>query len=268
MSIHKTLSAWLLAALLVVATPASAHFQLLYTPSLNHASPVTLPFKLVFTHPAGNGAVMDMEQPEQFFVLFQDEKTDLLDTLKPITWNGAHNQGKAFEAQVPVRRNGDYIFALVPAPYHEEGEGYIQQFTKTIVNRGGVPSGWEEPLGLTAEIVPLVKPYALYKGMLFSGQVLYEGKPVAGAEIEVEFMNHPVIMEQNSLRPMGVLRFPSPAFETFITHADDHGIFHFALPHEGFWGFAAVDLSPEDLKHKGEHLNQEAVIWVQAHELH
>ncbi|WP_006787973.1 DUF4198 domain-containing protein [Thiorhodospira sibirica] len=252
---------------LTLAHPVLAHFQLLYTPQLNHAAPATLPFKLVFTHPAGNGAVMDMATPEQFFVVHQTEKTDLLSTLKPITWNGAHNQGKAFEAQVPVRRNGDYLFALVPAPYHEEGEGYIQQFTKTIVNRGGVPSGWDEPLGLTAEIVPLTKPYALYAGMLFSAQVLYQGEPVPGAEIEVEFMNHPVVLDANRLNPQGILQFPSPAFETFVTRADAQGIFYFTVPHAGFWGFAAVDLSPEGTEHKGEPLHHEAVIWVQAHEL-
>lgn len=263
---RSTLRILTAAALLGLASSAHAHFQLLYTPQLNHAEPATLPFKLVFTHPAGNGAVMDMADPEAFFVVHRGQRSDLLDQLEPITWNGAHNQGRAFEAAIPVRRNGDHVFVLAPAPYHEEGDGYIQQFTKTIVNRGGAPSDWNEPVGLPAEIVPLVKPYALYAGMLFSGQVLSDGEPLPGAEIEVEFLNHDVIMEKNTLRSEGHLEFPSPAFETFVTHADANGIFHFALPHAGFWGFAALDVGPVT-EHEGEPLAQEAVIWVQVHEL-
>lgn len=255
-----------LAFLVGLAAPTQAHFQLLYTPSLIHDSPTTLPFRLVFTHPAGNGAVMDMGTPEQFFVVHQGQKTDLMNTLKPITWQGAHNQGRAFAAEVPIRRNGDYVFALVPAPYLEEGDGYIQQFTKTIVNRGGAPSDWDKPLGLPTEIVPLVKPYALYAGMLFSAQLLSDGEPVAGAEIEVEFMNHDVLMDKNTLRKEGHLNFPSPAFETFVTHTDANGIFHFALPKAGVWGFAAPESGPVT-EYKGEPLSQEAVIWVQVHEL-
>jgi len=263
LALTRTLAA---AALVTLAATAQAHFQLLYTPQLNHADPATLPFRMVFTHPAGNGKVMDMADPEAFFVVHRGERTDLLRHLKPITWQGAENQGRAFEAEIPVRRNGDYVFVLTPAPYHEEGEGYIQQFTKTIVNRGGAPTDWKEPVGLPAEILPLVKPYALYAGMIFSGQVVSDGEPVPGAEIEVEFMNHDVILEQNTLRAEGHLDFPSPAFETFVTQTDANGIFHFAVPHAGFWGFAAVDIGPVT-EHQGEALSQEAVIWVQAHEL-
>ena len=255
-----------LGAPFALPAPAEAHFQVLYTPELNHAEPGTLPFRLVFTHPADNGPVMDMATPEAFFFVHQGERTDLLDTLQPVTWTSPYNQGAAFEASVPVRRNGDYVFGLVPSPYLEDGEGYIQQFTKVIVNRGGMPSDWSEPLGFPAEIVPLVRPYALYTGMIFSGQVLSDGEPMAGAEIEVEYMNHDVLMDQNAFRQEGHIDPPSPAFETFTIHADDNGVFHFAVTRPGFWGFAALDAGPET-EFNGEGLSQEAVMWVQAHDM-
>ena len=246
---------------------AQAHFQVLYTPELNHAEAATLPFRLVFTHPAANGPVMEMGQPEAFFYVHRGERTDLLDTLRPITWTDPYAQATAFAADIPVRRNGDYVFALIPAPYLEEGDGYIQQFTKIIVNRGGMPTDWDEPLGLPAEIVPLTPPYALYTGMIFSGQVLSDGEPVAGAEVEVEYMNHPVLLEDNKFQDEGLTTPPSLAFETFVTRADDNGVFHFAVPRAGFWGFAAVGEVGPETKHEGEDLAQEAVMWIQVHDM-
>ena len=96
--------------------------------------------------------------------------------------------------------------------------------------------------------------------------MLSDGEPVCGAEVDVQFMNHDVILERNTLRTEGQLDFPSPAFETFVAQADANGVFHFAVPHAGFWGFAALDIGPVT-EHQGQPLSQEAVIWVQAHEL-
>jgi cobalt/nickel transport protein len=181
-----------LAALIAVGltAPVHAHFQLLYTPEVRLADPADVPFKLVFGHPMENSNVMDMGEPERFVVVFKGEETDLKGTLTPITWKGPQNEAKAYEATYKVRRNGDYVFALVPAPYLEEAEGaYIQQITKTLVNKGGMPTGWSEPLGLPTEIVPLNKPYQIFAGSTFSGQLLSEGKPAPGVECEIEYIN-------------------------------------------------------------------------------
>ena len=173
-------------AVIMAAAPAYAHFQLVYTPEVNIEKPAELPFKLIFWHPHENGHAMDMGQPEQFFYVHKGKKTDLMDQLKPITFHGAHNESKAFETSVKVRRNGDYIFTLVPAPYYEKGEDiYIQQITKSYINKGGMPTGWNEAQGLATEIVPLNKPTNVIAGSSFSGILLSEGKPVPGAEIEI-----------------------------------------------------------------------------------
>ena len=58
----------------------------------------------------------------------------------------------AWKANIPrseMRSLGDYQVVLEPTPYLEAGEGlYIQQFTKVMVNVGGVPGNWAETLGL------------------------------------------------------------------------------------------------------------------------
>lgn len=187
----KVLKAALAATALATcaATPAKAHFQLVYTPEVNLEKAGEIPLLLAFWHPFANGHAMDMGKPLEFFVIHKGEKTDLLAKLSPISFRGAENAAAGFEAKVPVRRLGDYIFVLVPAPYLEKSEGkFIQQITKSFVNQGGVPGGWNEPVGLATEIVPLNKPTNILAGSTFSGVVLSEGKPVAGAEIEIEYL--------------------------------------------------------------------------------
>ena len=131
-------------AAVVSAAPAYAHFQMIYTPEMALEEGGKIPLALVFTHPFEAGHTMDMGMPEQFFVIRSrgenaPQKTDLLKTLKPITWTSLTNSGKAWETEYAVR-GGDYTFCLVPEPYYEpEEEGYIKQSTKVIVNVGGEP---------------------------------------------------------------------------------------------------------------------------------
>jgi cobalt/nickel transport protein len=133
-------------------TPALAHFQMLYTPesALEKGGEMTL--KLVFSHPFGAGHTMDMSPVEEFYVLQQRgeksdaKKVDLKEYLKEISWESLTNKGKAYEAVLPaqvVRSMGDNVFVLVPNPYYEAAdEEYIQQYTKMILNVGGVPGNW------------------------------------------------------------------------------------------------------------------------------
>ncbi|MCF1504697.1 DUF4198 domain-containing protein [Afifella sp. H1R] len=247
-----------------LASPALAHFQLVYTPEVNLEKPGDLPLKMIFWHPMENGHAMDMGDPEEFFVVFKGERQDLAPTLEPITFHGAGNEAKAFEATVPVKRNGDYIFALVPAPYYEQSEDiYIQQLTKSFVNKGGIPTGWNEPIGLATEIVPLNKPTNIVAGSTFSGVLLSEGKPVPGAEIEIEYMAAEPDIDAD--RPGEPTASPMPG-GALVAVTDADGEFTFGVPKAGFWGFAALGSGPVT-EHEGKELSQDAVIWVRAYDL-
>ena len=249
------------AATLMMVGSAQAHFQLLYTPNIMLEKPGEVALKLVFGHPMENGHVMDMGQPEAFGVYFKGKKTDLLPTLKPIAWKGAHNEAKAFETSYKVKRNGDYVFALTPAPYYEGSEDiYIQQITKSYVNKGGMPTGWEEPLGLPTEIVPLNKPYQTFVGGTFTGQVLSEGKPAAGIECEIEYINPDIDMDANAFSKDAPGPIPSSAIVAFT---DANGVFTFGIPRAGKWGFACMGAGPVK-EHEGKELSQDAVLWIEA----
>jgi cobalt/nickel transport protein len=255
-----------LVAFLLVSSSAFAHFQMLYTPesALNKGEAINV--KLVFTHPFEAGHTMDMGEPQEFFVVRKEKRTNLLKTLKPMTWQSLTNSGKAYETTYKLRGMGDYVFCFTPAPYYEGSEDiYIQQITKTIVNVAGAPTDWDAEIGLPAEIVPLTKPYALWAGSVFTGVVKSDGKPVPFTEIEVEYLNHDVDMKNNRFAKESKLEAPQDAFVTLVVKADANGTFSFGIPKAGWWGFAALGVGPQTA-HQGKELSQDAVIWVQAKE--
>jgi cobalt/nickel transport protein len=260
---YRPLATAALAASLL-ATPAAAHFQLVYTPEVNLDRAGEVPLKLLFWHPMANGHVMDMGEPEQFFVRYRGERTDLKNALSPVVFTGLANQGRAFEGVARLTRSGDYTFVVVPEPYYEESEDiYIQQLTKNVVNRGALPTDWMEPVGLATEIVPLNKPYGVIAGSTFSGVVLADGEPVAGAEVEIEYL--PAEPDMAADAPASDATSPVPGGAiTAVTRAD--GSFTFGIPRAGHWGFAALGTGPDDA-HAGKALSQDAVLWVYAHEM-
>ena len=264
MTFRKTALAALTAAALTIPAAANAHFVLSYTPEVQIDRPGDVPVKLIFWHPFENGHVMDMEKPLEFYMIHRGEKTDLLDTVAPITFQGADNSAAAFEATVPVKRAGDYVLVTVPAPYYEGSEDiYIQQITKAYLNRATMPTDWMEAQGLPTEIVPLNKPTNIITGSTFSGVVLSNGEPVPGIEIEIEYMAAEPDMEANSTTEPTASPMPGGAVVA-VTDAD--GAFTFGIPKAGFWGFAALGSGPEK-EHEGKELSQDAVIWVRAYDL-
>ncbi|MCD4718523.1 MAG: DUF4198 domain-containing protein [Desulfobacula sp.] len=255
-------------AILAMSIPASAHFQMIYTPDAALNKGGKIPLALVFTHPFEAGHTMDMGKPEQFFVVRSrgenaPKKIDLLDTLKPITWTSLTNSGNAWETTYSAR-GGDHIFCLVPDPYWEANESfYIKQNTKVIINVGGEPGAWMEPVGIPTEIVPLAKPYDRWTGNVFQGQVLLNGKPVANAEIEIEYLNHKPLLNKKAFAKEARATAPQDAFILQTIFANKNGVFTFGIPKAGWWGFAALDLDP-DYTHKGKKCSRDAVIWIKA----
>ncbi|CUH80808.1 DUF4198 domain-containing protein [Tropicibacter naphthalenivorans] len=253
----------LMASALAVMAPAlaNAHFLLQYTENTMIERPGEVPVKLAFWHPMDNGPVMDLALPEAFYVIHRGERTDLLDTLQPVTFTSPVNSGAAFNGTVPVRRSGDYILVTVPQPYFDETEEiYIQQITKAFLNRNQIPTDWDQALGLPAEILPMTKPYNVIAGSSFTGRVLADGQPVPHAEIEVEYMAALPQMDRAEVSEPVVGPMPGGAI---VIKSDANGYFSFAVPRAGHWGFAALGVGPQT-EHDGVELSQDAVIWVRA----
>jgi cobalt/nickel transport protein len=251
--------------------PAWGHFQTIYTPQSALSKSQKINIKLIFTHPWEAGHTMDIGKDETgkihppiaFGVMHKGKKKDLLKELKAITFTSLSNSGRAYETDIKLRGMGDHIFYFMPPPYYESAEDvYIQQCTKAVINIAGAPTDWDTPAGdpLPAEIIPLDKPYSIWKGMAFRGIVTRHGKPVPNCEIEVTYMNHNIrgnafVKEEN-------MKIPQPQLVPLGIKTDKNGEFSFTLPKAGWWGFCALGAGG-DLKYKGKELSQDAVIWVQ-----
>ena len=253
--------------ILMLSCSSQAHFQMLQTDQYLRDKGGKITLSMPFTHPSHGGPMMEMDEPYSLVMHHKGKQTDLTDGATELSWQGVENQAKAYQSLAKLRGLGDYIFVLTPAPYLEESEDtYIQQITKTIVNVGGLPTGWDESLLLEAEIVPDQTPYGVYAGGLFSGVVMAKGKPQAGVEVEVEFLNHPVNEDKDGFESDPLIEYPRENINIMTIRTDKNGRFYFGVPHEGFWGFAALGVG-EKVKYMGKDLSQDAVLWIQAHQL-
>ena len=195
---------------------------------------------------------------------------DLSQYLEEIQWQSEDATVSAWKANIPrteMRSLGDYQVIVEPEPYFEEEEGlYIQQFSKVMINVGGLPGNWGETVGLPAEIHALNKPYANWVGGVFRGVVVSDGIPVPFTQVEVEYLNHPLDVDNNRFEPEGLIDPPHPSLEAVVIMTNELGEFSFAMPKAGWWGFAALTVGPEN-EYNGMPLSQDAILWVQATEL-
>ena len=233
---NKRLAIAAVAVVGLCAVTVYSHFQVLIPSADNvSADDRTIDLKILFTHPMERGPIMEMPKPAQFGVLLAGKKTDLLKTLTPRKVGGK----TTYTASYKVKRPGDHVFYLEPAPYWEPAERkLIVHYTKVVVNALDSGEGWDAMVGFPVEIEPLVRPNGLWTGNVFRGIVRKGGKPVPFAAIEVEYFN-----EAGKVSP------PCDAFVTQVIKADAAGTFCYAMPRAGWWAFAA--LIDGDEKRKG-----------------
>lgn len=215
----------------------------------------TISLLLMFIHPF-EGEVMDMVKPAKFGVIYRGkDRTDLVPTLKPVKIKG-HG---AWRTDFKLGRPGDYLFYVEPQPYWEPTEEtFIVHYTKVVVNAFGLEEGWYTEAGLKTEIIPLTRPYGLYSGNVFRGLVKVNGKPAPFTEVEVEYYNE-----------KGRYEAPAAPFVTQVIKTDQSGVFAYAMPWAGWWGFAALSEDTKRLKHKGKEYPVEigAVMWVRVYDM-
>ncbi len=230
---------------MVSVTVANAHFLtfLSSTDNVKTKEEANLKFDAMFIHPFEQKG-MTMEKP----AIFMDKKElPLVETKK--------FDHKAWKTSYKIKRPGVYKFYVQPQPYFEPAEEkYIVHVPKLIVSAYGLENGWDEPLGLKYEIIPMVKPFAVYSGNLFQGKVLQNGKPATNVEVEVELYNE-----------FG-LKASSEAHITQVVKTDDNGIFSFVMNHKGWWGFAAlIEEGQKEYKGKMYPVENGALLWIKAY---
>ncbi len=267
-----------LVLLLLVTSFVSAHFLVIYTPdSVVEGSEV--PFIIVFTHPFNAGYTMNIGENEageikgfeEFFSVHKGKRTDLTADLEEITFTSLENSGTAYELVLKrdngYRGGGDWVIIGVPAPYYEGASDiYIQQIVKFLINKGEIATDWDSRVAEGyPEIIPFVKPYAVWVGGVFRGMVVdCEGKPVPEAVIEVEYINYDLDMEDKKFS--GDPKIKKEGHGAAVIIADDQGNFSFVPPKAGYWGFSAL-VEGGEKTFNGKELSQAAVLWIEAEEL-
>lgn len=214
----------------------------------------TISIALMFWHPF-EGIGMNLAKPAKFNVTANGTLHDLRSSLSPVDNKGF----QIWKTEYKINRPGIYVFHMEPQPYWEPAEDcFIIHYTKTVVTAFGDDEGWDEELGLKTEIVPLAKPFGLYAGNVFQGIVKVNGKPVPFSDVEVEYYN------QN-----GSIKAPTDYMITQALKADSNGIFTYAVPISGWWGFAGLNPSDEKIKHDGEEKDVElgAILWIRFHDM-
>lgn len=233
--------------LLGLGISANAHF-LAFLPSMDNISDkkdTKVDFEIAFMHPFEQTG-MTLEKPEVFL---NSKKNPL-----PLTQAKKFDH-KAWKSSYDIKMPGVYKFFVQPQPYFEPAEEkFISHVPKVIISSFGLEDGWDEPLGLKYEIIPMTKPFGLYSGNLFQGKVMHNGKPASNVEVEVELYNE-----------YG-LKAPSDAHITQVVKTDDNGVFSYVMNHKGWWGFAAL-IEEGELKHEGKNypIENGALMWIKAY---
>jgi len=233
--------------LLGVSIFAQAHF-LTFLPSTDNVTnkkESNINLDISFIHPFERTG-MTMEKPE-VYLNNKQTKLSLQETSK--------FEHKAWKSEYNIKMPGVYKFFVEPVPYFESAEEkFISHVPKVVISSFGLEDGWDEPLGLKYEIIPMIKPFALYSGNAFQGKVISDGKAAANVEVEVELYNE-----------FG-LKAPSDAHITQVVKTDDNGVFSFTMNHKGWWGFAAL-IEEGELQHKGKNypIENGALMWVKAY---
>jgi cobalt/nickel transport protein len=243
------------AIFLLLSGTASAHFGMVIPSDsmVMHGDGKNILVTISFSHPMEMMG-MDMVKPKSFGVMTGGKKQDLIPDLRETKVMGH----KAWELAYGIKRPGLYIFCMEPEPYWEQAEDcFIIHYTKTIVTAYGNDEGWDQEAGLKTEIVPLARPFGLYAGNVFQGIVKVDGKPVPYAEVEIEYYNE----DRRSAAPTEYM-------VTQVTKADSNGVFTYAAPRSGWWGFAALSTADFKLEHNGQGKDVEigAVLWVKFHD--
>ncbi|MCH2078186.1 MAG: DUF4198 domain-containing protein [Rhodobacteraceae bacterium] len=242
---------------MIAAAPALAHYGMIIPndPMISQDDGREVALTMSFSHPFELDGMM-LDRPVSFSVTHEGAETDLLGGLEGETI--MDDQGYTLDYRLD--RPGTYIFAMEPQPYWEPAEdAFIIHYTKTYVTAFGDDEGWDTELGLKTEIVPLSKPFGLWERNVFQGIVKLDGEAVPYAEVEVEFFNEG-----------GDATVPDELMITQTVKADANGVFTYAPPSHGWWGFAALNTADYTLTEEssGEEKDVElgAVIWVRFEE--
>ncbi|MGQ9689244.1 MAG: DUF4198 domain-containing protein [Desulfobaccales bacterium] len=228
---------WLLVALLVVLfspTPGAAHFQVFWPQTGGcYAKPgEPVKWQYFWGHPFE--MLIDDAQDPKFFISTPDKKKERL-AATPITLKdqASGKDRRAFAVEYKPPAPGDYYLCLEAPPYFiPEHEVFWEDYVKAPLHVKA-EKGWDQAVGLPAEIIPLTRPYGWPAGSIFKGQALVKNQALTRATVEVEkFNGFYVPADKMPKSPLGEEHGP---LVTRVTKTDRMGYFILTLDSPGWW---------------------------------
>lgn len=172
----------------------------------------------------------DLDMPQSLAVLepaqkpdaggIKLERRDLLGDIEEIRYLDK----KAWGINLALSRPGANHLTLETKPWwDEENKLYRQYQVKSPILTGDVDTGWDIPLGLELEILPLTRPFGLSAPCLFSAAVYQDSKPVPGILVRAGHIN-----EER-------LAAPTPWHESLTVRTNANGEFSVIFNRPGWW---------------------------------
>ncbi|WP_244603572.1 DUF4198 domain-containing protein [Methanococcoides sp. AM1] len=148
----------------------------------------------------------------------------------------------SYKASFTVDQYGDTVVAV---KYEDADEDMID-YTKAVIHCGEeMWFGWDSMVGQQTEIIPYMRPYGMEEGFVFAGKALYNGEPLADADVEVEIYHDleagiEIVEQAEELYP-----YDAPMVFTRLTRSNADGEFVYTLDEPGIW-FVGATMEPEE----------------------
>lgn len=251
-------------SLLLICGPAAAHFHT-YWPQVEgcYGKPgEAVTWKYFWGHPF-EMIVYDAAPPKFFVKTPQGKKEPVKAKEIAFTDQSTNQPRKAYELEFKPAGPGDYYLCLEAEPYFiPEEKVFWQDYVKQIWHVMA-QKGWDKPVGLEVEIVPLTRPYGWPAGAVFQAQALFKGKPLKNTKVEIEKFNGFYVPKDKL--PKDRLGEDNEPLLTRVTKTDGQGYLTFTLDSPGWW---VVMVGAEDGKktHEGKSypVEKRGCLWLYA----
>ena len=268
---QKKLPRCLLVAVLVLVgmcpIMAAAHFQVFW-PQVQgcYGKPgEVVKWQYFWGHPF-EMIIYDAQAPK-FFVKTPQGKKEAV-ALKEISLpDQARGQArKAYEVEYKPGGPGDYYLCLEASPYYiQEEKVFWQDYVKEVWHVMA-QKGWDKPVGLEVELVPLTRPYGWPAGAVFKAQTLFKGKPLKGAAVEIEKFNGFYVPKDKLHKdklPKDRLGEDNEPLLTRTLKTDGQGYLTCTLDAPGWWVIASsVEDGKKPYEGKPVPVEKRGCLWV------
>lgn len=219
---------------LCFAAPAPAHFHV-YWPQMEgcYAKPAeVVTWRYFWGHPY-EMLISDAQPPKFFMFISKKQEVSLAPRDIRLQDQESGQDRRAFEVEYKVPGPGNYYLCLEsPLYFIPEEPAFWQDYVKQPLHVGSA-EGWDQPVGLAVEIIPLTRPYGWPAGSVFRGKALAKNKALTRATVEIEKFNG-FFVPRDQL-PKDRLGGENGPLITRVTKTDHLGYFACTLDSPGWW---------------------------------